>query len=112
MTSAIFMRSLALAAFGAAISMCPSAAVAAPTATSTLVCGAQSFTIDGFGRGQVLHVTGTKTNFVVTRAVLSETGDIVFDLPAAVDRSLLTCTTLTPASNTAFTFTGFFTPRV
>ena len=84
-----------------------------PTDTATLRCGAHSYTIDGFGRGQVLHVTGTNRGFIVTKAVRhTEDGDqVVFDNPSRADRDLVTCTTTTPGSDgTDFTFTGFFTP--
>jgi hypothetical protein len=84
-----------------------------PTDTATLQCGSQSFTVDGFGRGQVLHVTGTNRNFIVTRAVRhTEEGDqVVFDSPSQADRNVVTCTTTTPGANGSdFRFTGFFTP--
>ena len=74
------------------------------------MCGSEQLTVDGSGRGQVLHVTGTTSNFVVTRAV-REGGTVVFDSPAQADRSLVPCTTTTPGPNrVGFTFTGFFTP--
>lgn len=84
-----------------------------PTETATLQCGSQSFTVDGFGRGQVLHVTGTNRNYVVTKAVRhAEGGDqVVFDSPSKADRDLVTCTTTTPGEDgVGFTFAGFFTP--
>jgi hypothetical protein len=84
-----------------------------PTDTATLRCGSQSYTVDGFGRGQVLHVTGTNRNFIVTRAVRhSDDGDqVVFDSPSQADRQVVICTTTTPGANGAdFTFAGFFTP--
>lgn len=85
-------------------------ATAKPTQTATLQCGSQNYTVDGFGRGQVLHVTGTNRNFVVTRAV-REGGAVVFDSRARADRVLVTCITRTPEPDSVgFTFTGFFTP--
>src|SRR3954468_12827499 len=83
------------------------------TDTATLQCGSQNYTVDGFGRGQVLHVTGTNRNFIVTRAVrhTGEGDEVVFDSPSRADRQVLTCTTTTPGSDGSdFTFTGFFTP--
>ena len=103
------MSTVAVLAGVAALSVA-APAVAAPTATATLVCGSQTFVVDGFDRGQVLKVTGTASNFVVTRAV-REGGTVVFDSPAQADRSLVTCTTTTPGpEGVDFIFTGFFTP--
>lgn len=100
--AAVALASVTLAA--------PAPATAKPTQTATLQCGSQNYTVDGFGRGQVLHVTGTNRNFVVTRAV-REGGAVVFDSPAQADRLLVTCTTRTPEPDSVgFTFTGFFTP--
>lgn len=85
-------------------------AQAATTATAQLDCGSATYTVDGFGRGQVLHVTGSNRNFVVTRAVRAD-GTVLFDSPASADRPIVTCTTVTPApNNTTFTLSGFFTP--
>ena len=88
-----------------------------PADTATLRCPMQSYTVDGFGRGQVLHVTSTNRNFIVTKAVRhSEVGDqVIFDSPAQADRQVVSCTTTTTtttpgADGSDFTFTGFFTP--
>jgi hypothetical protein len=104
---------LACAAAAAVTVTGASTASAKPTDTATLRCGSQSFTVDGFGRGQVLHVTGSNRNFVVTRAVRhTDAGDqVVFDSPSQADRQVVTCTTTTPGTDGSdFTFTGFFTP--
>lgn len=82
-------------------------ALAAPTDSAVLDCGESAFVVDGFGRGQVLHVVGSTSNFIVTRAEVG--GTVVFDSPSRADRTLVTCTTVSPGSNKAFTFTGFFT---
>lgn len=104
----------AFASFAATAFAVMSAAPAtgAPTDTATLSCGSQSYTVDGFGRGQTLHVTGTNRNFIVTKAVRhAEDGDQVsFDSPSQADRELVTCTTTVPETDVDFTFTGFFTP--
>ena len=97
---------LATAALAALAVAAP--ASAAPTPSSALDCGNRTVVVDGFGRGQTLHVVGSTSNFVVTRAVRAD-GTVVFDSPAAADRPLLTCTAVTPAGG-GFTFTGFFTP--
>jgi hypothetical protein len=47
-----------------------------------------------FGRGQVLHVVGSTSNFIVTQAVTG--GTVVFDRPSRADRPLVTCTTKSP----------------
>ena len=80
---------------------------AAPTASAVLDCGASSYVVDGFGRGQALHVVGSTSNFIVTRAVSD--GTVVFDSPSRADRPLVTCMATSPVSKKAFTFTGFFT---
>jgi hypothetical protein len=88
-------------------------AIGKPTDTATLRCGSQSYTVDGFGRGQVLHVTGTNRSFIVTRAVRHTPGgdQVVFDSPSQADRDVVTCTTTTPGPDGSdFTFTGFFAP--
>jgi hypothetical protein len=109
------LGSLTLAFVAAAGATCALAAPASgkPTDTATLQCGSQSYTVDGFGRGQALHVTGTNRNFIVTRAVrhTADGDQVVFDSPSQADRHLVTCTTTTPGPNGFdFTFTGFFTP--
>lgn len=104
-------RSTVLSAVGigvAAVLSVAAPASAAPTASAVLVCGRSAVPVDGFGRGQVLHVVGSPTNFVVTRAVLAD-GTVVFDSPAAADRTTVVCTTTAPAGS-RYTFTGFFTP--
>lgn len=104
---------LASAAVAAVTVTSAGPATAKPTDTATLRCSSQTYTVDGFGRGQVLHVTGTNGNFIVTRAVRhTDEGDqVLFDSPSRADRQVITCTTTTPGTNGSdFTFTGFFTP--
>lgn len=101
------VRALTATALTAALGATATPALAAPTESAVLDCGSTSYTVDGFGRGQVLHVVGSTSNFIVTRAVLAG-GTVFFDSPAAADRPLVTCKTVTPAGR-AFTFTGFFT---
>ena len=85
---------------------------AAPTESALLTCaGLDPVAVTGFGRGQVLQVVGSNEVFVVTFAELAS-GRVVFDNPGLVDaRDVVTCTTTSPVSGTAFTFRGFFTPR-
>ena len=104
-------RHLALSASAAGVVAALLVAPAGPamaTETASLHCGSRSYIVDGFGRGQVLHVTGTTQNFIVTRAVRAD-GTVAFDSPAQADRPVVTCTTTTP-EGTWFAFTGFFTP--
>ena len=97
-----------VAATAVAVALGPATpALAAPTESAVLDCGSSSYTVNGFGRGQVLHVEASKSKFVVTRAVL-EDGTVAFDSPSAADRPLVTCATVTP-DDKAYTFTGFFT---
>ena len=84
-------------------------AQAAPTASAELTCGSTAVVVTGFGRGQVLHVVGQETNFVVVRAETG--GTVVFDNPGQAGRTdVVDCTTTTPAGRD-FRFAGFFTPR-
>lgn len=100
---------LAVTAVAGAFGTTAAPALAAPTESAVLTCGSTTYTIDGFGRGQVLHVVGSTSTFIVTRAELID-GTVVFDSPAVADRPLVTCTTVTPGPNgREFTFTGFFT---
>ncbi len=86
---------------------------AAATDPSVLRCGATSYEVTGFGRGQVLHVVGGLNQFVVTFAQLADTGRVVFNNPGLSDvQDLVTCTATSPDTGRAFIFRGFFTPRV
>ena len=100
-------RAYILASLAIALGAPVARAAAAPTESAVLGCGSNSYTVEGFGRGQVLHVVGSTSNYVVTRAVLGD-GTVVFNSPAKADRPLVICTTVTPAGR-SFTFTGFFT---
>jgi hypothetical protein len=84
------------------------ALAAPPGPTAELVCPSGTYTVVGFGRGQPLHVLGHTNRFVITRA--ESDGEVLVDSPAAADRPLETCTTVSPISGRAYTFTGFFTP--
>lgn len=87
-----------------------SPAVAAPTESAPLDCGGTVVDVTGFGRGQVLHVVGSTTRFVVTRAVTG--GTVVFEAPGqAGTADLVSCTVTSPGSERQFLFEGFFTPR-
>jgi hypothetical protein len=87
-------------------------ASAAPTPSATLSCGSTSYEVTGFGRGEVLHLVGTNTDFVVTYARLEPSGQVVIDIAGQRTRpDLLTCTTVSPLSGTVYTFKGFLTPR-
>jgi hypothetical protein len=86
-------------------------ALATPTESAQLDCGAVQYEVTGFGRGQVLHVVGSTSTFVVTFAQLAS-GRVVFDNPGLADaRDVVTCTTTSPVTGTSFMFRGFFTPR-
>lgn len=41
-------------------------AMASPTESAQLDCGTVQYEVTGFGRGQVLQVVGSNSNFVVT----------------------------------------------
>jgi hypothetical protein len=58
-----FTATALVAAFGATAAP----ALAAPTESAVLECGSKSYIVNGFGRGQVLHVVGSTSNFIVTR---------------------------------------------
>lgn len=106
------MRLAAVAAIAGPLSLISAAApaVAAPTESAELDCGSAQYEVKGFGRGQVLRVVGSNSNFVVTFAALAS-GKVVFDNPGLTSGGdIVSCTTTTPAG-TAFSFRGFFTPR-
>ncbi len=112
------MRRSARALIAAAsIALSPAALSAGPahaaaTDSSVLTCGATSYEVTGFGRGQVLHVVGGVNVFVVTFAQLVHSDQVVFDNPGLSDvQDLVTCTATSPISDRTFIFRGFFTPR-
>jgi hypothetical protein len=104
--SSIAAASATLVAAGVAFAA-PSVA-APPGPTAELICPSATYTVVGFGRGEPLHVVGSTSRFIVTRAVAN--GEVIIDNPARADRPLETCTTVSPISGTNYTFTGFFTP--
>ena len=88
----------------------PTVAHAAETESATLTCGPQSFTVTGFGRGEVLHVVGSNANFVVTFAQIEPSGQVIIDVRGHQDRdNTVTCSATTPTGK-PYTFRGFFTP--
>ncbi len=106
-TSLLFcaLATVAISALGSAVP-----AQAASTDSAELVCGDTTVTVTGFGRGQVLHVVGDAYTFIVTRAVSGDA--VLFDNPGqAAKADIVTCVTTSP-SGRAFTFQGFFTPRM
>ena len=105
-------RTLAVAAATAlATGVLVTPAQAAETESSVLKCDNNiKVSVTGFGRGQVLHVVGSNTDFIVTTATLTRTGVTVFDMPGQDSNAdIVTCTTTSP-SGTRYTFEGFFTP--
>ena len=94
--------------FLAGVASAAPAFAAPPGPTAQLVCPSATYTVVGFGRGEPLHVVGSTSEFIVTRAVAN--GEVIIDSPARADRPLVTCTTVSPISGTDFTLTGFFTP--
>jgi hypothetical protein len=105
-------RTLAVAAATAlATGVLVTPAQAAETESSVLRCGKKmTVSVTGFGRGQVLHVVDSNTDFIVTTAILTESGVTVFDIPGQdSDADIVTCTTTSP-SGTRYTLKGFFTP--
>ena len=92
----------------------PAIANAKPTEEAVLTCGDQEFLVSGFGRGNVLHVSGSTTNYVVTFAqVESEPdGPIIIDIKGQRDKEdIITCSATSPITSRTFIFQGFFTPR-
>ena len=104
----LFVVAVATAISTTGIALSTPAVAAPPGMTAELVCPSATYTVVGFNRGQPLHVVGSTSRFIVTKAVLD--GRTVFDSPARADRPLVTCTTVHPASGNEYTFTGFFTP--
>jgi len=107
-----------LRALGSAVAVAAASAVlvatpaeAAKTESAVLTCGSSEFTVTGFGRGQVLFVTGTTQRFIVTFAQLT-TGEVVFEAPGSDAKDdVVACTATSPVSKRSFIFRGFFTPR-
>ena len=109
-TRAALRASTALAT--AALCCVAAPAAAAPTPPAELVCDSGTYTVTGFGRGQVLHVVGSTARFVPTHVELTDSGRVVFDAPGQADRATDTCTATSPLpGGRTFSFTGFFTPQ-
>jgi hypothetical protein len=108
----LFSNLAALAlAVGAAVALPASAATAAETESAALTCGTATYTVTGFGRGQVLHVANSERIFVVLYAELHPQGRVVYDNPGQGRKAdEVSCTTTSP-SGQEFLFRGFFTPR-
>jgi len=107
-----------LRALGTAVAIATASALlgAAPaeagkTESGVLMCGSTQYTVTGFGRGQVLFVTGTTQRFIVTFAQFT-TGEVVFEARGQrAKNDIVTCTTTSPITDRSFIFRGFFTPR-
>ena len=95
-----------------ALALGVASASAATTASARLDCGSVHFEVTGFGRGQVLHVVGSESRFIVTKATLDSSGQVVFAAPGLAEgANIVTCTTTSPiGEERSFTFEGFFTP--
>jgi len=99
----------AIAATSALLGAAP--AEAGKTDSAVLTCGSTQYTVTGFGRGQVLFVTGTTQRFIVTFAQFNP-GQVVFEAPGQKAKNdIVTCTATSPATGRSFIFRGFFTPR-
>ena len=89
-------------------------AQAKPNPEAILSCGSQQYTVNGFGRGEALHVVGSTTNYVVTYAEIisgSGTGNVVTDIKGQQGKEdIVTCTATSPVTERTFRFKGFFTP--
>lgn len=80
---------------------------AAPTASAVLDCGDASYTVTGFGRGQVLLVVDSTSRFIPT----SVDGQRLSAAPGPAGAgALVTCTVTVPDSGRLLVFEGFFTP--
>jgi hypothetical protein len=85
-----------------------SSAAAGSDPSAPLTCNnGTTYTVTGFGKGIVLHVVNSTSNFVVTYAVTGD-GTVVRNVPG--QQNELTCTTTSPLGGTSYTFQGFFTP--
>jgi hypothetical protein len=95
---------------GVVLPAAPALAAPKPTSSETAIldCATDSYVVDGFGRGQALHVVDTTINYVVTSAQLAD-GTYICESPSQADRPEVACTTVTPEGR-PISFTGFFTP--
>jgi len=83
-------------------------AAAAPTESALLSCTSGTYTVTGFGRGQVLHVEGSQQRFLPMEVRRAD-GTVLFRARGGTVTD--TCTATSPASGSTLTFLGFFTPR-
>jgi hypothetical protein len=92
-----------------------SPASAKPTAEATMVCGSESFTVSGFGRGEALKISGTNTNYVLTYAEViagPDTGAVIINVKGQRNsEDIVTCNATSPLSGRTYLYRGFFTPR-
>ena len=89
----------------------PSAlAHAGGTGQATLTCGNQQYLVSGFGRGDVLHVVNSTSNYVVTYARTAD-GAVIKDAKGQQNKDTVTCEATSPITGRTFTFQGFFSPR-
>jgi hypothetical protein len=105
-------RTLVGATVAAGVVIPATPAFAAPKTTTdetaVLKCTTGNYTVNGFGRGDVLHLVDGTSNYVVTSAMLAD-GTYIVDSPSKANRPLVACTTTTPEGR-AMSFMGFFTP--
>ncbi len=80
------------------------------TGQATLTCGNQQYLVSGFGRGDVLHVVSSTSNYVVTYAQVAN-GTVVKDAKGQQNKDTVTCSATSPITGRMFTFRGFFTPQ-
>src|SRR5262245_34128531 len=77
-----------------------------------LSCGTQQYTVSGYGSSEVLQISGSTTNYVVSYARVEPNGPVVIEIKGQQDKAdLITCTTTSPATGNNVTLKGFFTPR-
>jgi|SRR5690349_3635779 len=80
------------------------------TPEAVLTCGGDQYVVSGFGRGEVLHVSDSTSNFVVTYA--RSGSNVLIDIRGQQNKQdIVTCSVTSPLSGTEYTFRGFFTPR-
>src|SRR3712207_4508308 len=72
---------------------------AKPNPEAVLSCGSQQYTVNGFGRGETLHVVGSNVNYVVTYAQIQQTGQVIIDVKGQRAKDdIVTCTVQSPLS--------------
>src|SRR5689334_16079582 len=107
MRSTILIRLLSAGCLALSLLLLAASAHAAPNPEATLTCGETQYTVNGFGRGEPLHVVNSTSNYVITYARIDSdpAHPVIIDVPGQRNRpDIVTCTATSPLRGTQYTF--------